>query len=57
MSTKTWTSIAVPRELAAEIWAISDAEDRTREAVVRRAVAAYRQQSSEAQHDKAPAEK
>jgi predicted transcriptional regulator len=49
---KTWTSIAVPKELAAEIWALSDAEDRTREAIMRRAIALYRQ-TSEAQHNKA----
>jgi predicted transcriptional regulator len=40
---KQWSSIGLPKELIKEIYEISDAEDRTREAVVRRAINLYAQ--------------
>jgi hypothetical protein len=49
MSTKGWSSIGLPKELVNEIREISVAEDRTNYAVVKRAVAMYREQSSELQ--------
>jgi predicted transcriptional regulator len=45
MPTPNWTSVGLPNELAKEISEIARAEDRTKYAVVRRAIHLYRQQS------------
>ncbi|MEB4212324.1 ribbon-helix-helix protein, CopG family [Mycobacterium sp. 94-17] len=42
-----WRTMGVPDELHAEIGEISRAEERSRHVVVKRALAAYRQQQSE----------
>ena len=41
-----WRSMGVPEALHAEIGEIARAEDRSRHVVVKRAIAAYRQQSA-----------
>jgi metal-responsive CopG/Arc/MetJ family transcriptional regulator len=45
MSTKLWTTVSLPKDLVKELYEICAAEDRTREAVVRRAIRLYRAQS------------
>jgi hypothetical protein len=45
MSTINWSSVGLPVELVNEITAISRAEDRTKHAVIRRAIRLYRQQA------------
>jgi predicted transcriptional regulator len=55
MPTPNWRSVGLPMELVNQIDEISRQEDRSKTAVVRRAIALYREQSAEAQHDKAPA--
>lgn len=44
---KVWRNVGLPEELHAEIGAIALAEDRTRYAVIKRAIEMYRQQQSE----------
>jgi predicted transcriptional regulator len=43
-----WGNVGVPKELLNEIAEIARAEDRTRYAVVKRAIALYKQQSESA---------